>query len=207
MDNAETKERILLKARELFNRFGFRRVTMDEIALKTGMSKKTIYQSFATKDDIVDAVVEDLISKSAFTCRQNATRAENAVHEVYLNINMLQELMLDLNENVFEDLEKFFPYVFKKFFQYKNDFILSRLKDNIEQGMKEGFYRPELHVDIITRFRIETMFIPFNQNVFPFEKYNFMEVQVQTIELFLYGICTREGQKLIKKYNQQRTKN
>ncbi len=60
----EARERILVKAHELFNRFGFRRVTMDEIALKTGMSKKTIYQSFENKDEIVNAVVEEHITRS-----------------------------------------------------------------------------------------------------------------------------------------------
>jgi AcrR family transcriptional regulator len=55
----EARERILMKAHELFNRFGIRRVTMDEIAIKTGMSKKTIYQSFENKDELVEAVLQD----------------------------------------------------------------------------------------------------------------------------------------------------
>jgi AcrR family transcriptional regulator len=70
----EPKERILGKAHELFNRFGFRRVTMDEIALKSGMSKKTIYQSFLNKDELVDAVVEEHINRSVATCEQNCVK-------------------------------------------------------------------------------------------------------------------------------------
>jgi len=124
----EHKERVLVKAHELFNRFGFRRVTMDEIAVKTGMSKKTIYQLFENKDEIVNAVVEDLLSKSRSICEENISRAENAVHEIFLNIDMTQELMCEMNPAVYEDLEKFFPAVFAKFFNYKNNYIAEKVQ-------------------------------------------------------------------------------
>lgn len=203
----DQRERILGKAHELFNRFGFRRVTMDEIATKTGMSKKTIYQSFANKDEIVDAVVQVLLNKSVLTCERNSVMAENAVHEIFLNIDMIQEFMFDMNPAIYDDMEKYFPAVFEKFFKYKNSYIFQQVQKNIEKGIREGLFRRELNVDVITKFRVATMFIPFNQDVFPYGKYNLAEVEIETIELYLYGIATAEGQKLIKKYKQQRIKN
>lgn len=203
----EQKERIFCKAHELFNRYGFRRVTMDEIALKTGMSKKTIYQSFANKDEIVDAVVEELLNRSMLMCEQNSIKAENAVHEIFLNIEMTKELMCEMNPAVYEDLEKFFPAVFAKFFHYKNSYIFQKVQQNLRKGIEEGLFREELNVDIITKFRIATLFIPFNQDVFPYGKYNLADVEAETLELYLHGISTIEGQKLIKKYKQQRIKN
>lgn len=202
----DQRERILGKAHELFNRFGFRRVTMDEIATKTGMSKKTIYQSFANKDEIVDAVVELLLHKSSLTCEQNAVNAENAVHEIFLNIDMVQELMLEMNPAIYEEMEKYFPAVFSKFFQYKHKYIFQQVQRNLEKGIEEGLFRSELNVDVITKFRVETMFIPFNQDIFPYGKYNLAQVEIETLELYLYGISTPEGQKLIKKYKQLRLK-
>jgi len=202
----EAKERILAKAHDLFNRFGFRRVTMDEIATKTGMSKKTIYQWFATKDEIVDAVVVALLNKSVSSCECSSTSAENAVHEIFSNIDMIQDLMGEMNPVVLEDLEKYYPSVFEKFFRHKYDYIFKKLKRNLQKGIAEGLYREELNVDVISKFRIETMFIPFNQAIFPYGKYNLAEVEIETLEHFLYGISTVEGQKLIKKYKQQRLK-
>lgn len=180
---------------------------MDEIALKTGMSKKTIYQLFTNKDEIVDAVVAELINKSIYTCEQNVVKAENAVQEIFLNIEMVEEMMCDMNPSVYEDMEKFFPAVYQKFFQYKNDYILKQVRKNIERGIEEGLFREELNVDIISKFRIATLFIPFNQDVYPYARYNLTDVEVETIELYLYGIATIEGQKLIQKYKQQRKKN
>lgn len=203
----EARERILVKAHELFNRFGFRRVTMDEIALKTGMSKKTIYQSFENKDEIVNAVVEEHIRKSSSICETHTANAENAVHEIFLNIEMIQELVAEMNPTVFEDLEKYFPSVFVKLFQHKNDYFSKKVKDNLVSGIKDGLYRKELNVDIITKLRVEMLFLPFRQDIFPYAKFNLAEVQKEILEHYLYGLCTPEGQKLIKKYEKLRLKN
>lgn len=202
----ESRERILVKANELFNRFGFRRVTMDEIALKTGMSKKTIYQSFENKDEIVNAVVEEHLKRNFSICEAHCKNAENAVHEIFLNIETIHELVGEMNPTVFEDLEKYFPSVFAKLYHHKNEYFFQKVKDNLLRGIKEGLYRKELRVDIITKLRIETAFLPFRQEVFPYGKFNLAEVQKEILEHYLYGLCTSEGQKLIKKYENLRTK-
>ena len=202
----EARERILVKAHELFNRFGFRRVTMDEIAVKTGMSKKTIYQYFENKDEIVHAVVDEHINRNCSICELNSHNAENAVHEIFLNIETISDLVGDMNPTVFEDLEKYFPAVFVKLYQHKNEYFSRKVKDNLLKGIREGYYRKELNVDIMTKFRIETVFLPFRQEIFPYSKYNLAEVQKEILEHYLYGLCTPEGQKLIKKYENLRIK-
>jgi TetR/AcrR family transcriptional regulator, cholesterol catabolism regulator len=202
----EARERILVKAHELFNRLGIRRVTMDEIALKTGMSKKTIYQSFANKDELVDAVLEDHLSKNCSQCEGNKTKADNAVHEIFLNIDMVQELMAEMNPTIFYDLEKFHPASFMKLYKHKNNYLFKMVKENLEWGIKDGLFREDINVDVITKVRLETMFLPFNQEVFPYGKYNLADVEKQTLEHYLYGIATIKAHKLIDKYKQQRLK-
>jgi len=79
----EPKERILQKTHELFNKFGIRRVTMDEIAAQVGMSKKTIYQVFVDKDELVDAVAADHISNNKCRCEADLKKADNAIHQIF----------------------------------------------------------------------------------------------------------------------------
>ncbi len=202
----EVKQRILAKAGELFHQFGFKRVTMDDIALKTGVSKKTIYQSFVNKDEIVDAVIAQLIAQSTQACTTNVAKAANAVQEVFLNIEIVRKLMPEMHPSAFEDLEKFFPLVYQKFYAHKHSFIFEKVKENLERGISEGYYRSDLNINIVTAFRVETMFLPFNQSVFPVSNYSFVEVHVTTLEMYLYGICTLKGQELINQYKQQRAK-
>lgn len=202
----EARERILTKAHELFNRFGIRSVTMDDIALKTGMSKKTIYQSFANKDELVEAVLKGHLERNFKLCEFNKQQAENAVHEVILNIDTMQELMAEMNPNIFNELEKFHHSSFVHLYQHKNNYLFKTIKANLEWGVEEELYRHDISVDVLTKLRLETIFLPFSQEIFPHNKYNLVDVERQILENFLYGIATIKGHKLIDKYKQQRNK-
>ena len=64
----EMKERIKQKTDELFRSYGIKSVTMDDIATRLGVSKKTIYHSFADKDQLVDEVISDLLTYNQTCC-------------------------------------------------------------------------------------------------------------------------------------------
>ncbi|MFZ1857244.1 MAG: TetR/AcrR family transcriptional regulator, partial [Chitinophagaceae bacterium] len=80
----EPKERILLKAEELFMQYGIRSVSMDDIANNLGMSKKTLYQYFADKDELVEAVVDGHITLVQGDCINCKIQAKDAIHEIFL---------------------------------------------------------------------------------------------------------------------------
>lgn len=200
----EMKERIQEKSRELFDRYGIKSVTMDDIASNLGISKKTIYQSFADKDALVDAVFNLQMTQNKEQCLHDQQIAENAVHEIFLAMDMISELLACMHQNILYDLEKYHPAVFKKFIQYKTDFIGKIIVNNLTKGKAEGLYRQELNVDIITKMRLYTMMLSFNPELYPGSKYNLLEVEYEIIYHFLYGISTAKGIKLIEKYKQKR---
>jgi hypothetical protein len=78
------------------------------------------------------------------------------------------------------------------------------IRKNMERGIKEELYRPEINVEIMSRYRLEIMMIAFNPEIFPPQKFNLVELQQEIIEHFLYGLATLKGYKLILKYKQQR---
>ena len=78
------------------------------------------------------------------------------------------------------------------------------VKTNIERGIKEEMYLPEIDVEIMSRFRLESMMLAFNADIFPTSKFNFVKLQQEILEHFLYGLATLKGYKLILKYKQQR---
>lgn len=202
----EVRERILCKANELFLRSGFRHVTMDDIARKAGLSKKTIYQSFTNKTEIVDEIVNSVISRSTASCEVNVVVSQDAIDEVLKGLETLNELIGNVNPVILEDLEKFFPSVFLKFHDFKNNFILEKVKANLKRGIKEGLYREEINIDIVARLRVANLFIPFNAEVFPGGKYKIAELERELLEHFLYGIATAKGQTLISAYKEERIK-
>ena len=198
------KERIKLKADELFRSYGIKSITMDEIATRLGVSKKTIYHSFADKDELVDEVVGDLLIYNQTCCNKDRAKATDAVHEVFLAMEMIQQMFENMNPVILYDIERNHPATFQKFLQHKNKFLLQVIKENIERGKKEELYRPDINTEVVARIRLETMMLPFNQEVFPKNKFNLVELERQLIEHFLFGVATMKGHKLILKYQQSK---
>lgn len=202
----EAKERILLKAKALFMQYGIRSVSMDDIANSLGMSKKTLYQYYADKDELVDAVVEQHISEIQYDCLGCRKEAKDAIHEIFITMERITDEFNNMNPMLLYDLEKFHFRSFRRFREHKDNFLATTIANNIEWGIKEELYRPEINIDVIVKFRLESMMIPFNIAVFSPGKYNLAELSEAIIEHFIYGLATIKGHKLIQKYKQQRQK-
>jgi AcrR family transcriptional regulator len=202
----DVKERILVKSDELFNRYGIRSVSMDDIAAQLGMSKKTLYQYYTDKDDLVSAVFTGAMEHNREACMMEKKAAENAIHEVFLAFDRVQEMFANMNPSVLFDLEKYHPSTFGKFKDFKNIFLYQMIKSNLERGIKEELYREDVDIDVLSRYRIQSIMLAFNSEVFPNNRNNILHIEQQLIEHFLYGLANAKGQKLIQKYKTQRIK-
>ena len=199
----EIQERIRQKADELFRRYGIRSVTMDEIATQLGMSKKTIYQYYTDKDQLVDAVAVDEIQFSQECCIKDAAVSSNAIEEMFRVMEFVEVMFRNMNPSMLYDLEKYHPGGYRKFLDHKNKFLYDMVRKNIERGIKEELYRPEIDIEIMSRYRLESMMLVFNTALFPSSKFNLVKLHKEILEHFLYGLATLKGYKLILKYKQQ----
>ena len=204
MTDIDTGIRIREKARDLYMQFGLRSVSMDDIATGLGMSKKTIYQYYADKDELIVAVIQEEIQRTQTTCERDRLLASNAVHEIFLAMDMVVEMFSAMNPSLLFDMQKYHPRAFLHFQKHKNDYVYGMIRENIVRGIKEEFYRPEIHVDILSRYRLETMMLPFHPDFHSKLKFNLAEVEEEFIIHFLFGMASPKGYKLIQKYQQQR---
>ncbi len=199
----EIRERIQQKAEELFRIYGIRSVTMDEIANQLGVSKKTIYQSFSDKSELVDGVISDLLDRNQESCDSCRTRAANAIQEVFFAIQTIREIMADLNPSILFDLERGYPSALKKFVLFKYDFLYDIIMKNLRWGRDEGYYRNDFNMEIFAKARLEMISLPFNEHLFPKSRFTMFEVQKELIGYFLYAIATPKGLKLFEKYSKE----
>ena len=167
----EPQERILQKAHELFMLYGIRSVSMDEIANHLGISKKTIYQYFPDKEALVDSVVAIELTCSTTECENIAAICENPIHELFLSVDNFQEMISMMNPSLVYDLEKYHPNTYKKLNDHKYKFLYEIIKNNLERGIVDGLYRPEINVPILTKYRLASVFLIFNQDIFPHTNY------------------------------------
>lgn len=188
-------------------RYGFRSVTMDEIATQSGVSKKTIYQFFNDKDKLVEEVMQAEMLHMTNHCKRTSCDSDNAVDELFNDLELIEITMEALNPQIIFDLEKFYPSTFKKFKHHKNTFMYDVIKCNLQRGIEQKLYRDDLNIDIIAKFRLESIFIMFNADLFPYGKYNLLKVAYEIFYHYVHGIVTPKGKEIFEKYLKERQKN
>lgn len=202
----EAKDRILQKAHELFYRYGVRSVSMDDIAVPLGMSKKTLYQYYQDKEELVGAVFLTVMEQNRTHCVRDVDVAENAIHEIFLAFDRVQEMFATMNPSILFELQKYHPRVYDQFKQFKNEFLYNIIRTNLERGLEEGLYREDIDIDVLTRFRLHSIMLSFNAEVFFADPTKMVHIEQQLLEHFLHGLATAKGTRLIQKYKQQRIK-
>lgn len=196
----DTKERIIEQAKNLFLKLGIRSVSMDDICSQLAISKKTLYQHFADKDELVDKVLQLQIAGMQAETLACCQQSDNAIQEVIKTMEMMVRHFTSMNPVVLFDLQKFHLESFNKFKAHKYQFLLEIISNNLKIGIAEGLYRGDINVDVLSRFRLESMEIAFNVDIFPPDRYNLVEVSIAIIENFLYGLATEKGFALIEEY-------
>jgi AcrR family transcriptional regulator len=200
----ETQIRILTKSHELFMLYGIRSVSMDEIANHLGMSKKTIYQYFKDKDALVEGVINIEIEMHQDEFSKYAAISDNAIHEIFLTLDTVEEMLKHMNPSVMFDLQKYHSTAFEKFRTHKNTFFYEIIKANIERGKQQGLFRADIDIDVLTRYRLANMFLMFDFEHFPSNKFTPIQIISETTDNFLHGMSTQAGLKAIEVYKQER---
>ncbi len=197
------ENRILFKARDLMTRHGVKHVTMDDIATQLGISKKTIYQFYKDKDAVVMAVVNLELEEQSLKCQRTQDIADNAVHEMFMILEDIQQMFKNMNPMTMNELAKYYPEAFERIQNHKNEFMHQIIKINLIKGIEQGVYRKEIDPEILSIYRLETSFVPFNPQLYPYSKFDLGKVTLQIIENFIYGVMSLKGIELMEKYKLQ----
>jgi AcrR family transcriptional regulator len=192
------KEKILELAKNLFWRFGIRSVTMNDIARELGMSKKTLYQNFQDKEDIVCLCLTNQINQDILVHDSACDNSQNAVDELLQIMDYHTEMMKNFHPSLLFDMQKYYPRAWELFMNYKDVFCVESIVKNIEKGIKEGFFYDDLDPIIIAKLRMEQVQTVFNPRIFPPNKFDIVYVHQQVSKQFIYSILNPTGWQMHK---------
>jgi len=193
-------ERIIQGGEELFLQAGIRSVTMDDIARNLGMSKKTIYQFFKDKNELVMALTKKKLQEDEERMSEIISKSGNVIEEMINMMKCSEDIFSRINPIVIHDLQKYHHEAWRLFQSFKAEVLVNTLEELLAKGIKQGFLRPDIDVKIIARMRVNQVQLGFNTTVFPIAEFNPWNVQQQFHEHFNYGICTLKGYKLLNQY-------
>ncbi len=189
----EKKLHIIKNVGKLYLKFGIRSITMDDVAREFGISKKTLYQYFRDKADLVEQVVNYYLENSM--TKIDSKEKENAIDFYFALRSQISKILKYFNNNIEFDLKKQYPQLFNRVHKLKREKIFTSTVKNINKGIETGFYRQGLDVELIAKLQVGRMLYTLNP-----DNEIFTEREVATIELFdkvieyhMYAICTEKG--------------
>ena len=146
------KETILKKSGEIFLKYGFKSVTMDDIANELGISKKTIYKYFSNKVELVDESISELHQAMHETINKICQAGFNAIEENFEIKKMFKDLFKNSDDSPMYQLEKYYPKTFKKIISKEFSMFKDCIIKNVEKGVEEGLYIQNLDLELVSKF-------------------------------------------------------
>jgi TetR/AcrR family transcriptional regulator, cholesterol catabolism regulator len=195
----EIRNRIIEGAAGLFRTYGIRSVTMDSLASQLGISKRTIYEVFSDKDEMVTGVLRWMAERQKELLEKILDESENSIVAIFR--------MLEINRDYFQGMSQAFQADLKKFhhevlMKKNNKSEMPDFRNNqqiIERGIKEKLFRKEINSDIVNRCLYSLGRSIIDDELYPFEQFPRNEVMKNVFINYLRGISTSEGLILIKK--------
>lgn len=198
----EVLDRILNAATELFRQYGFKTITMDDIARRAGISKKTLYQQFANKEEVVEAAMQYFHEHVFEACTGISHAADNAVAAMVQCMSLVDEMCGKMNPLAMLELQRFYPRVYSQLQSEMLAETIRLIRQNIEQGMAEGYYRQGLNADLLAHYRIATARMLNESETLMGRKFQLREINQALSEHFLFGLLTAKGERLYHTYQE-----
>lgn len=184
-------EKIVVLAADMFSLYGLKSVSIDDLCKKMSISKKTFYGCFATKEELVGAVLEHKNLKLAEQFMRFKDKG-NAIDELLAFMGMHRLWASKTQEKsptMLYDLQKYYPALWEKSAQQKEQFARDFFSSNIRRGIEEKLYREEIDIDMLC------VYFGFNHTLQIFERMNAYlkdrKLTNQEIAMFIMDILAR----------------
>ncbi|MBK8498659.1 MAG: TetR/AcrR family transcriptional regulator [Flavobacteriales bacterium] len=196
----ERLHRILDESARIFWKLGIKSVTMDDVATRLGISKKTLYQHVTDKNDLVDRVLKHL--SFCYKCDIDAVRArdkQNAIDELYAITTTVAGQLQGIHPSIHFDLEKYHPEAFRNMLANKRREIFECNTQNMARGIKEGLYREDLNIPMIATIYIARFDMVFDGALFPPDRFSMADLHWEIFRYHVRGIASKKGLDYLEK--------
>ena len=193
------KKEILEQALKLFMRLGVKSMTMDDVATHLRISKKTLYEHFSDKNDLVEQVVASVCGYHRDTINAICARGLNAIDENEEITRFIVGQIGNMHPSVQFDLQKYHPKAWTIMEQREREDIYACVTKNLRKGIEQELYRDDLDVEVITRLYIARIDSTWDGRVFPPDQFNLSDVLWKHFEYHIRGIASKKGVAYLEK--------
>ncbi len=202
MENNSVRKNIITGSIELFMKYGAKSVTMNDIAGHLGISKKTIYQNFQDKEEIISLATDVYFENKLKILKEAERNSKNAVELLYNLTVKLKNRISATDLVVINDLKKYHREIWQKFKAKKHEVVFVSLLKCLKSGISEGLFRKDINPEILANLHIGEFELLCNEDFFPKDRYVISEIQEQIFDHFIHGILSEKGFAFLATYKQ-----
>ena len=188
------KERILTRAEEMFLKSGYSKVTMDKIAFDLGMSKKTLYKFFPSKEELVREIIfkmkcfahdyiDDIFSVNEM----------DFIEKLEKLLNLIRILSSKFEGPLLEELYKNIPELWLKINEFRNEYLRQKFTQLIVSGVEKGFFRKDIDHQLIVLICSSAIKGLMNYEILTQIPFSGEQVFENIVKVIFGGFLTKEG--------------
>ncbi|HTY36422.1 MAG TPA: TetR/AcrR family transcriptional regulator [Bacteroidota bacterium] len=153
----EIRERVLERARDEFLSKGFSKVTLDELATDLGISKKTLYKFYPSKEELLRASLHSMMRSAGWELERIASSEAPFAEKLADAMTTMGKYVSRFRREGIADIQRCAPTIWKELDKFREEHIVSRLVKMIVQARNEDIFRPEIHEQILIRMLVSSV--------------------------------------------------
>ncbi len=192
----DLRERVIANTADLFVRCGIKAITMDYIATQAGISKRTLYELFKDKDELVIGCLKFLQARNRAEDERIAQQGGNTIEVLLLLFKNYIDKLTQTNRNYFADLRRYHSVICAL-----NENGMKEHRENMiclmRKGVDEGVIRSGLNLEVISLLLNVQIKMVIDSNEYEVQHYSLMELFESIVLCFTRGIATPRGIEII----------
>ena len=189
------QDKIIEQIEDKFFNEGFYKTTMDDVASELGMSKKTVYKFFPSKDDLVMAIAKHFMNRMKGKIIPALNSDKNAIEKLSELIKILAGASEKISTKRMEEMKKHFPSIWNEIDTFRTKMMFENITKVINQGKAEGLFL-DYPTSIIMNVLVTSVRTIVNPDFILNNNFSILEAARTTFRIIIGGIVTDKGRKI-----------
>ena len=193
------KEWIVAHTTGMFARCGVKSVRMDDIAAEMGISKRTIYEIFDDKENLIMDCLDYFHRRQHQQFEEAARGATNIIEESLIMLDVLDKQM-DAGYSILRDVKKFYPAVHERYTRQHMKEEMGEIREKLQRGIDDGYLLADINLDLSLTVMGYSIFGVFEREGLLPEGMSMRDAFKYVVSYFVRGIATLKGIAMIDEY-------
>ncbi len=189
-------KKYIIKALQIFKQEGLK-LSLDELADRMSVSKKTLYNHFDSKEDLHTACMRCMFDELNQKISVLTDESMNAIDSLKEGFIGLEKVLLQMSPPFIHDMQRLYPDMVYSSHATDVDFFKQRIMENIEKGIKEGLYNPKLDVSFFSQYISHSVFGFYFHSVLSSTDFSTSDYFKKVLEFTLKGLVSEKGRLML----------